>query len=150
MASPEEQLEEFLAKYDPAVAQEVREAHGKMRARLPGAVEMVYDNYNALVIGFSPDEKPSHAVFSLAAFPGWVTLCFLQGAGLPDPDGLLQGSGNVVRNVRLQPLERLDSPPVRALMDAALASAPVPFDETQPSRLLIKSISAKQRPRRRP
>jgi hypothetical protein len=148
MASPEEQLEEFLAKYDPDVAAEVREAHGTMRARLPGAVEMVYDNYNALVIGFSPDERPSHAVFSLAAFPGWVTLCFLQGAGLPDPDGLLQGSGNVVRNVRLQPLALLDSPPIRALIAAALASAPVPFDRTQPSRLIIKSISAKQRPRR--
>ena len=33
--------------------------------------------------------------------PRWVTLCFLQGAGLPDPDGLLRGGGSRVRHVRL-------------------------------------------------
>ena len=49
------------------------------------AVEMIYDNYNWLVIGFSPTDRPSDAIFSLVLPPGRVTLCFLQGAGLPDP-----------------------------------------------------------------
>ena len=43
-------------------------ARAKLRKLLPGAIEMVYDNYNALVIGFSPTERPSDAVLSLVIF----------------------------------------------------------------------------------
>jgi hypothetical protein len=42
----------------------------------------------------------------------------------------------------------LDTPPVRALMAEALARAAQPFDPARPNRIIIKSISAKQRPRR--
>jgi hypothetical protein len=94
-AEAEGQLESFLAKYDPAVADFAHRTLAKMRRLMPGAVEMVYDNYNWLVIGFSPTERPSEAIFSIVLPPGRVTLCFLQGAGLPDPDKRLRGSGNV-------------------------------------------------------
>ena len=50
-----------------------------MRARLPGAIELVYDNYNFFVIGFGPNDKPSQAIFSIAAHARGVNLCFLQG-----------------------------------------------------------------------
>ena len=120
----------------------------KMRKRLPGAVEMVYDNYNGLVIGFGPTERPSEAIFSIVLFPRWVTLCFLQGAKLPDPQRRLKGSGNQVRNIRLENPTTLDRPEVQALMAEALVRAAVPIDETKPRRLIIKSISPTQRPRR--
>src|ERR1700730_6448148 len=84
-ADAEHQLESCLAKYDPEVATFARRALTKMRKLVPGAIEMVYDNYNWLVIGFSPTERPSEAIFSIVLPPGRVTLCFLQGAGLPDP-----------------------------------------------------------------
>ena len=42
----------------------------------------------------------------------------------------------------------LDKPAVQQLMARALASARVPLDGAGPGRLVIKSISAKQRPRR--
>jgi len=54
-----------------------------MRARLPGAVELVYDNHNALAIGFGPTERASDAVFSIALFPRWVSLFFLRGRTSP-------------------------------------------------------------------
>src|SRR5580658_9654490 len=116
------QLESFLAKYDPDVATFARSALAKLRKLVPGAIEMVYDNYNWLVIGFSPTERPSEAIFSLVLPPGCVTLCFLQGAGLPDPAKRLQGSGNVVRNIRLYDLGEpdakvLDDPEVLALIN---------------------------------
>src|SRR5580692_1789299 len=100
-AEAERQLESFLKKYDPEVAAFARRTLAKMRKLVPGAVEMVYDNYNWLVIGFSPTERPSEAIFSIVLPPRRVTLCFLQGAGLPDPARRLQGKGNVVRNLRL-------------------------------------------------
>ncbi len=57
-ADAQAQLESFLAKYDPEVATFARRALAKMRTLVPGAIEMVYDNYNWLVIGFSPTERP--------------------------------------------------------------------------------------------
>jgi hypothetical protein len=148
-ASPQLQVDHFLARYTPEIATAARAALEKMRTRLPGAVELVYDNYNALVIGFGPNERASDAVFSIALYPKWVTLFFLHGAVLPDPDGLLGGSGNIVRQIRLTSADDLDKPAVKKLMKEALRRSEVPIDATQPRRMVIKSISAKQRPRRR-
>jgi hypothetical protein len=122
-----------------------------MRALVPGATELVYDNYNALVVGFGPSERASDAVLSLAIFPRWVTLCFIQnGPDIPDPDRLLKGSGNVVRHMRLTSADDLDTPPVRALIRAALTLADVPIRKSGKRRMIIKSVSARQRPRRAP
>lgn len=119
-----------------------------MRKRLPGAVELVYDNYNWLVIGFGPSERASEAPFSIVLAPRWVTLCFLRGATLSDPEKLLRGGGKQVRNIRLDGVKTLNQPAVRALIDQAVAQAPVRFNAKQPRRLLIRAVIAKQRPRR--
>jgi hypothetical protein len=119
-----------------------------MRARYPSALELVYDNYNALAIGFSPTERASEVIFSIAIYPSWINLFFLQGKGLPDPKKILQGSGNQVRHIRLPSPATLDDPGIVALMEAAAARAKVPFDPACKHRLIIRSVSAKQRPRR--
>ena len=120
-----------------------------MRKRVPGGIEFVYDNYNALVFGYGPTERPSEAILSLAVFPQWVTLCFLQGAKLPDPKKLLKGGGNVVRNLRLSAPSHLDDPDVQRLISEAIRSASPCFPPgSEPPRTIVKSISAKQRPRR--
>src|SRR5947207_1419814 len=147
--SPEKQLASFIDKFTPEMAAFIRAARRKLRAHLPNAVELVYDNYNFFVIGIGPGERPSEAIFSLAAQAKGVSLCFLQGAGLPDPAGLLRGSGNVVRNIRLESAATLDRPEVRALMKTALERAKAPIDPKTVHRLIIRSVSAKQRPRRR-
>lgn len=146
--TPEKQLATSLAKYDPKIVGLARAARATLRKRLPGALELVYDNYNALVIGFGPTERASEAIFSIALYPKWVTLFFLQGASLPDPNHRLRGSGNVVRQIRLDGASTLNDPDVIALMNTALHRAKVPLDPKKPHRLVIKSISAKQRPRR--
>jgi hypothetical protein len=147
--SAEKQLSGFIGKFAPERAREIRAARKKMRALLPSATEMVYDNYNFFVIGYGPDDRASLAIFSIAAQASGVSLSFLQGAKLPDPTKRLRGSGNVVRNIRLESVAVLDEPDVRALIDAALARARVRMDPTAQRQLIIKSVSAKQRPRRK-
>jgi hypothetical protein len=146
--SPEKRLAGFIGKFTPEMAALIRAARRKMRERLPRAVELVYDNYNFFVIGYGPSARPSQAIFSLAAHAKGLSLCFLQGAGLPDPHGLLRGSGHVVRSLRLESAATLDRPEVRALMKAALERAQAPFDAASAHQLVIRSVSAKQRPRR--
>lgn len=144
----EAELEAFIDKYTPEVAALTRQLFEKMKRRVPGATIMVYDNYNALAIGFGPNDKASRAVLSLAVMPSWVTLCFLYGVGLPDPHRMLNGSGNQVRHLRLHSPEDFDDPRVQALIAEALDRCEPPIDPSGEQRLIIKSISAKQRPRR--
>ncbi|MEQ1490788.1 MAG: hypothetical protein ABL932_09610 [Terricaulis sp.] len=131
--TPENQLAAFIAKFTPDMAKRIRAARAKMRKRIPHAIEMVYDNYNFFVIGYGPNDKAGDAIFSLAAQAKGLSLCFLQGAKLSDPKRLLRGSGNIVRNIRLETADTLDLPDVEALIKAALKHAKTP---------------AKQRPRR--
>ena len=146
----EQQLAGFIAKFNPEVAALAQAILARMRTRYPTAIQLVYDNYNALAIGFGPTEKTSQAIFSIAVFPRWVSLFFLQCKGLPDPDGILAGSGNVARHIRLPSAEKLDEMSVKNLMAEAAARAEIPFPPQGAPRLIIKSISAKQRPRRPP
>jgi hypothetical protein len=147
-ANPAKQLQSFIAKFDPEIAAIARAALQQMRKRLPAAIEMVYDNYNALAIGFCPTERPSDAIFSIVLYPRYVVLFFLQGAGLPDPKRRLEGTANVVRRITLESAETLDDPEVVSLMNTALRRAKVPLDPKQRRKLLIKAVVAKQRPRR--
>ncbi len=147
IVSAEDQLAGFIARFSPEIAERAHDVLARMRARLPGAVELVYDNFSALAIGFSPTDRPGDAIFSIALYPRWISLFFLQAEGLPDPQKLLAGSGNVARHIVLDEAEDLDRPEIRDLMETALAHAKRPFDPAQPYLLIIKSISAKQRPR---
>jgi hypothetical protein len=146
--APEEQLASFISRYTPEIGDKARAALAKMRALLPGAIELVYDNYNALAIGFSPTERASEVIFSIALYPRWVSLFFFRGADLPDPQKLLKGGGKQVRHIVLESAADLDKPAVKALMDRALERSAKPISSAAPGRIIIKSVSARQRPRR--
>lgn len=146
--SPSAQLAGFIARYDPPVQKVAKAALTKLRRLLPGSVELVYDNYNALAIGFSPSERASDVVASIALYPRWVSLFFMGGARLADPKKLLKGSGTKVRHIVLESAAVLDSPGVKALFRAAVAAHPSRLDPKARRRIVVKSVSAQQRPRR--
>jgi hypothetical protein len=147
-AQTEAQVEGFIAKYDEAIAVQIQAARAIMRGRLPGAIELVYDNYNALAIAYGPTERVADVICSIAAYPRWISLFLSAGATLEDPDGLLKGEGSRIRHVVLETADRLNDAGVAALLDQAVRLARAPLDRAQPFRTIVKSISAKQRPRR--
>jgi len=148
MDGAQAQLDGFIDKFTPDMAALTRILFARMKARLPGATVLVYDNYNALAIGFAAGERVEDVVLSLAVYPRWVSLFFMQGRWLADPDGLLKGEGNRVRHVPAITEASLDDPRIDALIDTALDQAQRPIDPSAEPLLVIKSISAKQRPRR--
>ena len=147
---PEAQLRAFIEKFDPQNRTLIRAVRKALRKRFATAFELVYDNYNFLVVGYSPSERPSDAIVSMAADANGVTLFFLWGVALPDPKRILRGSGKQVRSIRLPSVEVLARPEVKALLAAAVAQSDVPFEAKGTPTLVIRSVSAKQRPRRKP
>lgn len=146
--SPAKQLAIWLDAYAPEIKKRAVAALKELRAQVPGATEMVYDTFNALVIGFAPGERPSEAVLSIGLYPRWVNLYFLDGAMLDDPARLLKGSGNRVRMLRLDDAAILREPAVELLIAAAAANADTPFDPKRRRRLIIRSSVPRHRPRR--
>ena len=148
-ANPEEQVKSFIDKFEPKNQKLIRSVRKALRKRLPTAHELVYDNYNSFVIAYGPTERPSDCILSIAAAANGVGLCFLYGAKLPDPKKVLTGSGNQTRFLRLPSVEVLERPEVEALIAKAIRNAKASFPERSARKLIIRSVSAKQRPRRR-
>lgn len=144
----EQQLKSFIAKFESKLGKQIRECRAAMRKRFPTANELVYDNYNFFVIGYCTTERPSDCVVSLAVNAKGIGLSFYHGADLPDPHRILQGSGKQNRFVRLDGAATLHQPEVEELLAAAAAQAASPFPRSGGGKLIIRSISEKQRPRK--
>ena len=143
-AIPErKQLEKFLAKYPPEVASLGLRVLAKLRERLPGAVEFVYDKQRSLVVGFGPTEKPSDAIFSIEVFSRWINFYFLDGAVLPDPGGVLIGNGKRVRMIRLVDEKVLDQAAVRELISDAVELVGASFDPGRTGKILIRAVAGR-------
>jgi len=147
---PEKQLKGFIAKFEPRHQKLIRAVRKALRKKFPSANELVYDNYNFFVIGYGPTERPSDAFISIAAAANGVGLCFIRGASLPDPKKILNGSGSQTRFLRLPSVSMLEKPEVKVLLNLAATEGKTPLPPTGSGQLIIRSISKKQRPRRKP
>jgi len=148
-ATGEQQLAAFIKKFDSKNAVLIRSVRKVLRKRLPTANELVYDNYNFFVIGYCSTERPSDCILSIAAGANGVGLSFYHGATLPDPHKLLLGSGSQNRFIRIESPATPTRPEVEELIAAAIAQAKVPLPENGRGKLVIRSISKKQKPRRK-
>jgi hypothetical protein len=144
----EKQLKCFIAKFEPKHQTLIRAIRKVLRKRFPTAYELAYDNYNFFVLGYGPTERPSDCIVSMAAGANGVGLCFIRGASLPDPDKILLGSGNQTRFLRIESVDVLARREVEALVAAAVALAKTPMRASGRGKLIIRSVSTKQRPRR--
>jgi len=149
-SAAENQLDAFIGKFEPDLQALIRGARRALRERFPTANELAYDNYNFFVIGYGPTERPSDCFISLTAAANGVGLCFIRGATLKDPAGILLGSGKQTRFIRLPSVDVLKRAEVDALLTASVAQGRTPLPPQGRGTLVIRSVSAKQRPRRKP
>ncbi len=148
--TPEAQLRSYIERFDPKDQRLIRSVRSAVRKRFPTANELAYDYGSFFVISYSPTEQGIDGVVSIAARADGVRLYLNQGPQLPDPKGLLLGSGKQTRFVPVEAARRLAHPDVEALIAAAIDLASVPLPSSGRGKLVIKSDAAKQRPRRKP
>ena len=146
--APASQLAKLIANYAPEVARAFRVVRSKMRGFVPRGYELLYENYNALGIGYGGGGKASDVILSIVAYPRWVTLFFFDGVNLHDPNSILDGTGNRIRSIRLRSPSDLDHPDVRQLISEALAPHAETLAGCPRLTLVIKSIASKRRARR--
>lgn len=113
-------IETLLASYGEDVQALVLRARALILEVFPAAVEMV--DGPARLLGYGTDRTYKGLVCGLALQRVYVNLMFARGAELPDPAGLLAGTGKRARHVKLRRMEDVEHPAVRDLLDAALAA----------------------------
>ena len=145
--SAAKQLADIIAKFDPPIRKLARTGRAVLRKRLPTAIELVYDNFHALAIGYAPTERMSDCILSQVIHPREVSVSFFFGATLPDPNGILEGRGDQNRFVRLEDAAALVRPDVEALIQAAIARSQAPLPSSGGGYTVIKSVSVRQRSR---
>lgn len=148
--TPQAQLQAYIDKLNPQMQKLFRAVRTAVRKRFPTANELVYDYSDALVIGYAPADKGIDAIVAIRASATGVSFYFSQGPQLADPQRLLRGSGKQVRFIQVEAASQLAQPDVAALIAATIDQARVPLLATGKGRLIIKTDSAKNPPRRKP
>lgn len=143
-ATPEDRLRACIARLDPAMQKLVRSIRAALRKRLPSANELAYDYASSLVVCYSPSDRGIEGIVSFAARADGVRLYVMNGPRLPDPEGLLQGSGKDTRYVVVDSARRLADPAIESLLAAAIRVAAVPLPTSGKGALIMKDSGAKK------
>jgi hypothetical protein len=114
------ELDAFLAPYTPAVQDLARCARALVLAIFPDAIEQL--DPAARLIGYGFDRTYRGLVCGIVLQRSYINLMFARGAELPDPVGLLTGTGKRARHVKIQQPGDLASPTLAALLETAVAA----------------------------
>jgi hypothetical protein len=140
--TPDAQFSAFLARFSPEIIALAKRCLAKLRGSFPGSYQLVYDYNKSLLVAFAMSERGYEAIVSVAVFPREVRLYFRK--SLPDPKGILKGSGTKVRSVTLRTASDLNHADIRALIKAAIKQAGFTVAQTRSTRMIIKSGAKKQ------
>jgi len=121
---PPGELLEFLRRYPPAVQPLTLGARKLIHEELAPCHEHIFSMPRTVVLAYSATRKViADGVCVVTAWRQHVTLGFSRGVDLADPAGILQGAGKAMRHVRLQSLEDVGRPEIRALLRQARKNA---------------------------
>jgi hypothetical protein len=110
--------DENLAGHTSEVRAAARALEAAIREELPDAV-VQYDPGNGL-LAFGRSMKMRDLLFALIPHAGWVNLQLADGALLPNPDGLIDGTGKRIRHIKVRSREQAVSTPVRGAIRAQI------------------------------
>jgi hypothetical protein len=143
---PPAELVEFLAPYREAVIELVVGLRQRVLEVMPNAHEFVWDATNAVALAYAPATRWQDAVCHIASYSKHINLGFNEGASLPDPLGILRGTGSHVRHVAFRQADELDGEWIAPYLHAALAQAGLPTTMGDHGMTIRVSDGPKRRP----
>jgi hypothetical protein len=113
-----EGFDEILAGTDPRVRDLATWTRALIRGVMPDVVEVPWTRQRIVGYGVGPKKMSEHFGF-IAVHKNHVNLGFNYGSELPDPEGLLHGTGKLLRHVKITSPEDLSNPALRRLLEVA-------------------------------
>ena len=135
----------FLAPFESRITELALAIRRLVLEEAPDSTELIYDAYNAVATGYGFTGRPSECFIHIAVYAEWVNLGFHRGSELPDPKGVLRGTGKLIRHIRIAELEDLAEPAVRAFVKQAIARAKRPATDAPKVRSVVRAIYARRR-----
>ncbi len=141
-------LDEFLAPYDPEIRKLAHAVRKYVLGLMTPCCEYVYDAYNAVALGYGPDDRYQDGAVHVAVYSKHVNIGFNRGAEMDDTAKILKGTGKQIRHVTIRRIEDLESETLREYLQRARRDADVRMRfPTRYVGLIVKSISPiKRRP----
>ncbi|MFM9840576.1 MAG: hypothetical protein ACKVOQ_20075 [Cyclobacteriaceae bacterium] len=144
---PLNELREFLKPFPEDVCEVTLWLRDFVWAQYPDSNELIYDNYNALVIAFGLSDKAPDVFCGIAVYANYVNFGFLRGSEIPDPDKILNGTGSLYRKLSVKDKKEFPRTAIKKLMKAAYANAQSRLKEKQTlkGKMMVKSVSIKKK-----
>ena len=116
----------------------------------PQTNELIYDNYNALAVGWSPTDRVGHTFCSIAVgrTSNNVHFGFYWGSEISDPDKVLLGEGNQYRYILVPDKNKFPKAYIKKLVKEAYANSLAKVKDKKQimnGQTIVKSVSAKKR-----
>jgi len=128
---PSDQLLAYLAEYDLRVGELALALREVVLNEAPDANETVFRGY-VVSTAYSFTGKWTEGFCHIAVYPRHINLGFNRGAELADPEGLLIGSGKIIRHLKVAEPKDLKKPHLRRFIRAAIKHSKV--DDNPPYR----------------
>lgn len=143
-------LLKFLKPFDESAVKTVMWLRDFVWDLCPATNELIYDNYNAVALGWSPTEKLGHTICSTAIMRTNqnIHFGFYWGNELSDPEKMLLGKGNQYRYILVPDTKKFPKTYIKKLIQEAHANSLSKVKDPKlitGGKTIVKSISAKKR-----
>jgi len=115
------QLQEFLNSYSPSIQELFWHLRSFIINQDENANELIWDNYNALAIAYARSEKLKDAYCHLALYSKHINFGFNRGAELAQDIITLNGSGKLIRHIKMTKQDDMNQVALSQLMNEACA-----------------------------
>jgi hypothetical protein len=105
----------------------------------PNTNELIYDNYNAVAVGWSPTDRVGHTFCSIAVGSNkYVHFGFYWGSQIADPERMLLGKGNQYRYIIVNNKDDFPKTYIKKLLKEAYANS---LAKVEDKKQIIKGIT---------
>jgi hypothetical protein len=111
------EFEAFIKNYPEPVQLIAFQLRKLILSELPGTMEMV--DAPSKIIAYGASAKYANLVCAIAPYPKYVNLMFSRGASIPDPDGILKGTGKKARHIRVEEMTEQIEGQIKKYLQAA-------------------------------
>jgi hypothetical protein len=120
--SLEGEVDRLLADHSPEVQAATRAIRAVVQEAMPERDERV--DFGNKLIAYGWSMRMRDLLFAIIPHRAHVNLQLADGAELPDPTGIVEGTGKRIRHVKIRSIEQANSEPVRSLIRAQLGRRP--------------------------